>query len=112
MANNRITVRGIVGRIESHGEGDQEFHSLSVNVSDYIGKDKETNENRYESTWFNVSVFGGLSKRLASASVNKGDRVEFEGKMTMRENEKDGRKYQNWGIVANDFEVIQRKAGE
>jgi len=111
MSVNKIYVKGLVGRIETHNEEagpEKRFVTMSVNCSEYMGKDPETNENRYENTWFEAIAFGGQATRLLSARIAKGDYVELEGRMTMRENERDGRKYQNWSINLREFELLRR----
>lgn len=109
MSVNSITVKGNVGRVEIVNEGsDKEFRSLSVCCSEYMGKN-ESGEARYQDTWFDVVAFGGQGTRVGAAGIKTGDYIEVSGRMTKRENEKDGVKYENWSIMLNDFEMLRRK---
>jgi single-stranded DNA-binding protein len=109
MATNKIIVKGNIGRIEAINENsDKAFQTMSVCCNEYMGKDGEGNA-RYEDTWFDVVAFGGQGKRLASSGVKPGDFVEVEGRMSRRQNEKDGVKYDNWSIILDDFEILRRK---
>lgn len=109
MSVNKIAIKGHVGRLETVNEGsDKQFVSMSVSVSEYMGKD-ESGESRYQDTWFDAVAFGGKGTRMLAAGVKVGDYVEIEGRMSKRQNEKDGRVYDNWSVIADEFEVLRRK---
>jgi single-stranded DNA-binding protein len=109
MSVNKIIIKGHVGRIETINQGtDKQFVTGSMNVSEFMGK-AEDGSPRYNDTWFDIVAFGGKGTRMLSAGIKAGDYIEVEGRMSRRLNEKDGVKYDNWSVIADEFEVLRRK---
>jgi single-stranded DNA-binding protein len=57
--------------------------------------------NSEESLFIDIKVFDKLAE-ICYDHIKKGTKVEVSGRLTFRETEKDGRKYQDYSIIAND----------
>ena len=55
-----------------------------------------------ESLFIDVKVFDKLAE-ICYDHIKKGTRVEVSGRLSFRVTEKDGKKYQDYSIVANDI---------
>ena len=102
MADNTITVTGTLGKdpelsYTPSGAVRCQF-SIAVNRS---WTDRNTNEKKQETSWFNVLVWGQLAENVA-ASLVKGTRAFVSGRLEQRQFEaKDGTKRDWIEIVAD-----------
>lgn len=100
---HRTEVIGRVGRdpvIRFTASG-QAVGNFSVAVTEKF-KDKE------HTTWYDVQVWGKLAE-LAGEYVTKGMLIFLDGRMNMREYEKDGVKHRAWELVANTMKFLGSK---
>jgi single-strand DNA-binding protein len=100
---HRTEVIGRVGRdpIIRFTASGQAVGNFSVAVTEKF-KDKE------HTTWYDVQVWGKLAE-LAGEYVTKGMLIFLDGRMNMREYEKDGVKHRAWELVANTMKFLGSK---
>lgn len=101
---NKVTLLGRVGKdpdVRKLEWGTVAGFSLATDES---YKDKDGN--KVEKTeWHNITCKGGLAD-VVERYVMKGNRVMVEGKIQMREYEKDGDKHRFYEIIAHGIEII------
>jgi len=67
---------------------------------------KDKDGNKVEKTeWHNVTCRGGLAD-IAERYLQKGNRVLVEGKIQIREYEKDSAKHRAYEIIAHSIEIV------
>jgi single-strand DNA-binding protein len=107
---NKIMLIGNLGRdpemsYTSSGKAITKF-SLAVSRNT---RDRDTNEQRKETTWFNVVAWEQKGE-FANQYLHKGSRVYIEGRMTSRKyTNKDGVEVTAWEVVAENFELLDSK---
>ena len=79
---NQIKLRGVVGRSEISTFQSGQVCNFSV-VTDYSTMDREHNP-VIESTWFNVSCWGGREGVPDLYAIQKGNWVQVIGRLRMR----------------------------
>lgn len=105
---NRCQIMGHISReaeVMTSGSG-LVYCNLSVAVT---RRHKVGNDWKDETTWFRVTAFGKLAEKLKG--VQKGTGIYAEGRLSIREWEKDGKKGKEVEIIA-DILVPLMKAGE
>ncbi len=98
---NKVFLLGRLGRdpeVRFLGSGTA-MCSLSV-ATDRSWKDKKTDDWKKETTGSNVQV-GGKTAERGGESLAKGSTVHVEGRISVREYEKDGQKKKAFEIVAD-----------
>lgn len=108
---NKIMLIGNLGRdpemsYTPSGKAVTKF-SLAVNRT---SRDRETNERREETTWFNIVAWDQLAE-TCNQYLHKGSKVYIEGRMTSRKyTNKDGVEVTAWEVVAQDMKMLDTKA--
>jgi len=108
---NKIMLIGNLGRdpemsYTPNGKAVTKF-SLAVNRR---WKDRESNERREETTWFNIVAWNELAE-TCNQYLHKGSRVYIEGRMTSRKyTNKDGVEVTAWEVEARDMQMLDTKA--
>ena len=100
----------ILGRVVKKPEvrvtgGGQQVANFSVAVNERLGKDKE------KAQFFNVVAWGTLGE-LCGQWLDKGREVLVEGRIDVRQVEKDGVKRTFWDIVARDVQFLSGGKGQ
>jgi len=100
----------ILGRVVKKPEvrvtgGGQQVANFSVAVNERLGKDKE------KTTFFNVVAWGNLGE-LCGQWLDKGREVFVEGRIDIRQVEKDGQKRTYTDIVARDVQFLSGGKGQ
>ena len=100
----------ILGRVVKKPEvrvtgGGQQVANFSVAVNERLGKDKE------KTTFFNVVAWGNLGE-LCGQWLDKGREVLVEGRIDIRQVEKDGQKRTYTDIVARDVQFLSGGKGQ
>jgi single-strand DNA-binding protein len=100
----------ILGRVVKKPEvrvtgGGQQVANFSVAVNERLGKDKE------KTTFFNVVAWGNLGE-LCGQWLDKGREVMVEGRVDIRQVEKDGQKRTYTDIVARDVQFLSGGKGQ
>ena len=100
----------ILGRVVKKPEvrvtsGGQQVANFSVAVNERLGKDKE------KAQFFTVVAWGNLGE-LCGQWLDKGREVWVEGRIDIRQVEKDGVKRTFWDIVARDVQFLSGGKGE
>lgn len=107
---NKIMLIGNLGRdpemsYTPAGKAVTKF-SLAVNRP---MRDRETNERREETTWFNIVAWEQLAE-TCNTYLHKGSKAYFEGRMTSRKyTNKDGVEVTAWEVVAERMEMLDPK---
>lgn len=111
MSLNKVILIGNVGR-------DPEVRYISDNVpvaSFTLATTKrgyKTNDGKEvpeKTEWHNIVVWRGLAK-IAEQYVKKGTQLYIEGELQTRSWEKDGVKHYTTEIIANDLQLLGRRA--
>ena len=108
---NKIILIGRLGRepemtYTSSGRAVTKF-SLAVSRR---WKDRESNEQREETTWFNIVVWERLAE-TCNEYLHKGSKVFLEGRMTSHKfTDKDGAERTGWDVIATEMEMLDTKA--
>lgn len=99
---NSITIGGNTGRDAelSFTAGGQAISKFSLAVSEGFG-DKE------RTMWVNVVAFGKLAESL-NPYITKGAKIGVQGRLSLRDYEKDGIKKQAAEVIANDIWLAGR----
>lgn len=109
MANlNRVQLIGTLGRdpeTKTFNNGGS-VCNFSIATSERWN-DKNTGEKKEETTWHNISINGKLGE-VAQQYLKKGSQVYLEGKIKIREYEKDGQKRQAIEINCNQMQMLDR----
>jgi single-strand DNA-binding protein len=72
-------------------------------------RDRESNEQREETTWFNVVAWERLAE-TCNSYLHKGSKVYIEGRMTSRKyTDKDGIERTVWDVSATDMQMLDTK---
>jgi single-strand DNA-binding protein len=72
-------------------------------------KDRQTGENREETTWFRVVAWERLAE-TCNQYLHKGSRVFVEGRMTSHKyTDKDGIERTAWEVTLNNMEMLDTK---
>ncbi len=80
--------------------------SLAVNRR---WRDRESTEQREETTWFNVVTWDRLAE-TCNTYLHKGSKVYIEGRMTSRKyTDKDGQERTTWEVVATEMQMLDTK---
>lgn len=100
----------ILGRVVKKPEirvtgGGQQVANFSVAVNERLGKDKE------KTTFFNVVAWGNLGE-LCGQWLDRGREVMVEGRVDIRQVEKDGQKRTYTDIVARDVQFLSGGKGQ
>ena len=100
----------ILGRVVKKPEvrvtgGGQQVANFSVAVNERLGKDKE------KTTFFNCVAWGNLGE-LCGQWLDKGREVMVEGRVDIRQVEKDGQKRTYTDIVARDVQFLSGGKGQ
>src|SRR5262245_27947036 len=107
---NKIMLIGNLGRdpemsYTQSGKAVTKF-SLAVNRRT---RDRETNESRDETTWFNIVAWEQKGE-FANQYLHKGSKVFVEGRMTSRRyTDKDGVERTAWDVIAENFVLLDPK---
>jgi single-strand DNA-binding protein len=60
-----------------------------------------------ETTWLNVTVFGGLGEKVAARYVKKGLRICITGRLSVRQyNDRDGNSRQSVDLIADSMYML------
>jgi single-strand DNA-binding protein len=108
---NKIMLIGNLGRepemtYTANGRAVTKF-SLAVNRR---WKDRESNEQREETTWFNIVAWERLAE-TCTEYLHKGSKVFIEGRMTSRKyTDKDNIERTAWDVIASEMEMLDSKA--
>ena len=87
-------------------KGDKKVTKFGLAVNEY-GKN-EKGENVNNTTWFNIVAWDKNAENLAKY-LKKGQKVFVEGKLVVREYEKDGVKGKSVEVVVSNFELLSSK---
>ncbi len=72
-------------------------------------RDKQSGEQREETTWFNVVAWNQLAE-TCNQYLHKGSKVFIEGRMTSRKyTDKDGNERTAWDVTALDMQMLDPK---
>ncbi len=72
-------------------------------------RDKQSGEQREETTWFNVVAWNQLAE-TCNQYLHKGSKVFIEGRMTSRKyTDKDGNERTAWDVRALDMQMLDPK---
>jgi single-strand DNA-binding protein len=72
-------------------------------------KDRQTGENRDETTWFSIVAWERLAE-VCNQYLHKGSKVYLEGRMTSRKyTDKDGVERTVWDVILNDMQMLDPK---
>lgn len=72
-------------------------------------KDRQTGENRDETTWFNIVAWERLAE-ICNQYLHKGSKVYLEGRMTSHKyTDKDGVERTGWEVTLNDMKMLDTK---
>lgn len=107
---NRATILGNLGRdpeIRYLPSGDA-IANIAVATS-YKSKDKNTGEQKEQTEWHRVSLFGRLAE-IAGQYLKKGSAVYVEGRLQTRKYQKDGVDHYATEIVADNMQMLGDKA--
>jgi single-strand DNA-binding protein len=75
-------------------------------------RDRESNEQHDETTWFNVVAWERLAETMNSY-LHKGSKVYIEGRMTSRKyTDKEGVERTAWDVVASEMELLTPRSAE
>jgi single-strand DNA-binding protein len=75
-------------------------------------RDRESNEQHDETTWFNVVAWERLAETMNSY-LHKGSKVYIEGRMTSRKyTDKEGVERTVWDVVATEMELLTPRSAE
>ena len=106
---NKVILVGNLGRDPElkYLEGNVARVNFSLATSDSY---KDKNGNRVEQTeWHNIVMWRGLAES-AEKYLKKGTQVYIEGKIQTRQwNDKDGNKRNTTEIVAESYQILQRR---
>ena len=112
---NKAIIVGTVGQdpeLRAAGNGVAVIN-VSVATSE-AWKDKQTGEPVEKTTWHRIVMFGKLAE-IAGKFLKKGSQAYFEGRLQVRDYEKDGVKTYVTEIVANEMQMLggkgERSAG-
>lgn len=79
--------------------------TIAENIYNY--KTKET-----EAEFYNCVAFGKLAERLGNLNIEKGDKLQIEGRLSIKGYiNKQGNKNKYTQIILNSFELCGKKAG-
>ncbi|HSH27954.1 MAG TPA: single-stranded DNA-binding protein [Wenzhouxiangella sp.] len=112
MANG-INKAIIVGRLGADPEtrftaGGNAVTNISVATSE-SWKDKQTGEQKEQTTWHRVVMFGRLAE-IAGEYLEKGSQVYIEGRIQTRKwQDQQGQDRWTTEIVANEMQMLDRK---
>jgi single-strand DNA-binding protein len=100
----------ILGRVVKKPEvrvtgGGQQVANFSVAVNERLGKDKE------KTTFFNCVAWGTLGE-LCGQYLDRGREVMVEGRLDVRQVEKDGQKRTYTDIVCRDVQFLSGGKGQ
>jgi single-strand DNA-binding protein len=74
--------------------------------------DRESNERREETTWFNVVAWDRLAE-TCTQYLHKGSKVYLEGRMTSRKyTNKDGVEMTAWDVNLTDMQMLDPRSAE
>jgi single-strand DNA-binding protein len=74
--------------------------------------DRESNERREETTWFNVVAWDRLAE-TCTQYLHKGSKVYLEGRMTSRKyTNKDGVEMTAWDVNLTDMQMLDSRSAE
>lgn len=102
MNYNKIQLAGNVGKDAElfHNSNGTARTTFSIAVSEKYKDEKKT-------TWFDIVCFG-KNAEFAEKYIKKGVNVLIDGKLTIQEYEKDGKKHKYTSIIADSFNLISR----
>lgn len=100
----------VLGRVVKKPEvrvtgGGQQVANFSVAVNERLGKDKE------KTTFFNCVAWGTLGE-LCGQYLDRGREVMVEGRLDVRQVEKDGQKRTYTDIVCRDVQFLSLPKGQ
>ena len=107
---NKIMLIGNLGRDPdmSYTPAGRAVTKFSLAVS-RRWRDRESNEQREETTWFNVVAWERLAE-TCNSYLHKGSKVYIEGRMTSRKyTDKDGVERTVWDVNATDMQMLDPK---
>src|SRR5215831_12953862 len=107
---NKIMLIGNLGRDPemSYTPSGKAVTKFSVAVS-RRWTDRESNERREETTWFNVVAWDRLAE-TCTQYLHKGSKVYLEGRMTSRKyTNKDGVEVTAWDVNLTDMQMLDTK---
>lgn len=72
-------------------------------------RDRESNEQRDETTWFNIVAWDRLAE-TCNSYLHKGSKVMIEGRMNSRKyTDKEGVERTAWEVTASDMQMLDTK---
>lgn len=99
---NRIELRGVVGRADVNTVGSNRVCNFSV-VTEYSGVELET-------TWFNVSAWGGREVMPDLTTIQKGCWVHVVGRLRLRRyTTQDNEERTAIDVMARSVKVLPRE---
>ena len=110
MTLNKIMLIGNLGRDPdmSYTPAGKPWTRFTLAVS-RRWRDRESNEQREETQWFNVVAWDRLAE-TCNSYLHKGSKVYLEGRMTSRKyTDKEGQERTSWEVVALDMQMLDTK---
>jgi len=105
---NRIMLRGVVGRADVSTFGSNQVCNFSV-ITEYSSVDREGNS-IIEPTWFNVSVWGGREGVPSLYDIIKGVWIEVTGRIRARKyTAQNGEERTTTEVIARTVKVLPRE---
>ena len=92
--------RGLVKKPELRKTGEKSFTFVTIAVDEGYGEKKTTG-------FYTASVFGQPAEYLV-AHGNKGDHCMVSGRLNTRSYEREGKKYNELGVVATNVQLIPK----
>lgn len=87
-------------------KGDRKVAKFSLAVNEY--SKNENGEKVTNTTWFNIVAWDQAAETLTKY-LKKGNQVFVEGRLSVRQTEKDGIKYTNIDVVVQNFKLLNNK---
>lgn len=88
-------------------KGDRKVAKFSLAVNEYS---KSANGEKIQNTqWFNIVAWDQSAETLAKY-LKKGNQVYVEGRLSVKQTEKDGVKYTNVDVVLQSFKLLGSKS--
>ena len=105
---NRIELRGVVGRADINTVHGSQVCNFSV-VTEYSGVDKEGNS-AIDTTWFNVSAWGGREGIPDLYSIQKGAWIQVVGRIRLRKYTNQNQEERtSMDVLARNVKLIPRE---
>jgi single-strand DNA-binding protein len=88
-------------------KGDRKVAKFSLAVNEYSKNEK--GEKVQNTTWFNCVAWDPYAETLAKY-LKKGNQVFVEGRLSVKQTDKDGVKYTNVDVVVSSFKLLGSKS--